>query len=477
MQHIDEHTIELYVLGSAQVREQKPEIEAHLKECCGCRMLAEEMDQFYRETFENLEQERPESARTEALVRLQRDVALYNEPYFSPVPYQPSTVTEKFRYFTSHHPITTGAGSFAALTVLALALIFGLRDLTRDHIPSYTHINPESATIEVYNKENQLLWGIPARSVYHLNDTQYGQASNQVIVTSLIQGEGNNVITTLPVQDNQSGYTPLTIFSENGEVIHKTYFTSQILFRGVKYNTELNPDNVIIQDFSRSGSKDIVVTTNNGRSPNVVYRLAADGHILGEYIHFGLLKMTTLDINHDGRLQLVLFGENDTGEPDSLPYPVAIILDAGKLTGRTQAGDSPGFGLPSSQAEIAIIRFPFSDMNLALNAKGMLDNFNQIRYGDEVAFSTNVLGQSANPSTDHVPTFEYILGADLRIREVKFDSYTLLYRDRMLADGKIHGKLDSSYLEDLKNGVRYWNGRQWTNQAVRIDRTGPSAVQ
>ncbi len=462
MQHIDEHTIELYVLGASTVQERKDEIEAHFRECYGCRALAEEIDHFYEETFEKLEQAGPVDVSSEALVPIRRDISLYDEPYAPPIPYRPATVIGKIGYFTRRHPLMAGAGSFVAAAALALALFFSLKDVTKDPNPVYIHLNSENATIDAYNRENQLLWKVPAKSVYHLNTSDYYQASNRIIVTNLMHGDRNVVITALPVlDDNSSSHVPLTILSSHGDVFHKTWFTTPILYRGVQYNTNLNPDNLLIDDFSGDGTKEIIVTANNGRSPNVIYRLAADGRILGEYLHFGLLRMTTVNMRNDGRRQIVLFGENDTGEPDSLPYPVAIILDMKKLTGRTQAGDSPGFGLPPSDADLVIIRFPLSDMNLALSAKGSVVSFHPIRYGDTQAFSATIMGTSADPATDQVPTFEYIIGADLRVREVKFDSHTLLYRNRMLSERKITGKLDTRYLETLKERVRYWDGKEW----------------
>lgn len=53
MHHIDEHTIELYILGYELEKEQITEIETHLKECHGCRKLAGQMETFYRNAEEN----------------------------------------------------------------------------------------------------------------------------------------------------------------------------------------------------------------------------------------------------------------------------------------------------------------------------------------------------------------------------------------------------------------------------------------
>ena len=47
MTHIEEHTLELFVLNAKEVRSRRKSIEAHLKKCEGCRTLARTMAEFY----------------------------------------------------------------------------------------------------------------------------------------------------------------------------------------------------------------------------------------------------------------------------------------------------------------------------------------------------------------------------------------------------------------------------------------------
>lgn len=62
--------------------------------------------------------------------------------------------------------------------------------------------------------------------------------------------------------------------------------------------------------------------------------------------------------------KLVLFGQNDTDEPNSLSYGEMIVLDPTKLPGKSEASESRGFGLPVAEAELYVIRFPLSEMNI-----------------------------------------------------------------------------------------------------------------
>lgn len=47
MNHVDEKTIELYVLDSGQMKSHRPAIAKHLKHCKGCAALHEEIAEYY----------------------------------------------------------------------------------------------------------------------------------------------------------------------------------------------------------------------------------------------------------------------------------------------------------------------------------------------------------------------------------------------------------------------------------------------
>jgi hypothetical protein len=54
MIHIDEHILELYVLNADEAAPRREEIEAHLRECDGCRDLADRMSVFHANFAEEL---------------------------------------------------------------------------------------------------------------------------------------------------------------------------------------------------------------------------------------------------------------------------------------------------------------------------------------------------------------------------------------------------------------------------------------
>ncbi|HLB00755.1 MAG TPA: zf-HC2 domain-containing protein [Bacteroidota bacterium] len=59
MNHPDESSIELYVLGSPLGEEERARLLAHFDECPACRELYETIGQFYRDLNIELEKGRP----------------------------------------------------------------------------------------------------------------------------------------------------------------------------------------------------------------------------------------------------------------------------------------------------------------------------------------------------------------------------------------------------------------------------------
>ncbi len=113
---------------------------------------------------------------------------------------------------------------------------------------------------------------------------------------------------------------------------------------------------------------EIIVGTNNGRSPNVIFRLDNQTNILGSYAHYGDVKNILLQLT-DGKKKLFVFGQNDLGEMDSLSFPVLALIDPEKIIGRSESNCTPGFDLPPSPAELSYVRFPLSDMNYLLKVQ------------------------------------------------------------------------------------------------------------
>ncbi|MBI5475394.1 MAG: hypothetical protein HY964_01495 [Ignavibacteriales bacterium] len=467
MHHIDEHTIELYILGSELVKEQTAEIEAHLKECYGCRTVAEQMEAFYKEAEgflpQSLNYVEGNLQQSKSLMRLPTDLTEYDIPLGSRVPYKPTTVMAKFWYFVYRHPIPSAVTSFATVAAMVLGINYSITDLMKDKNPAYPHLNPNNATIEIYNKNNQLLWEIPAQSIYKIDLLGYEDQRERIQVVDIDGDKKNEIVTTIQIGKHSNGLSPLTFFSSTGKRIKELSFSEHLQFHNINYSNDLNALDILFEDFDGSGKKEIIVNASNSRSPNIIYRIINNGDVGGGYFHFGSGKIKNIKI---GKKKFVAFlGRNDVGEPESLSFPVLIILDPLKIAGKAEASDSRGFGLPVSKAELFVIRFPLTDMNYLWNTAGFIGSLNESIMDTVGTTNVWVLGNRGN---DYDPKFEYIFSSDMKIIDIKLSNGTINLRNKLITQEKVKGIMDRAYLDNLKNGIRYWNGKEWQKEWTMV---------
>jgi len=72
--------------------------------------------------------------------------------------------------------------------------------------------------------------------------------------------------------------------------------------------------------------------------------------------------------------------------------------------------------------------------------------------------------------------FQYYLTKELRVIEVKTNNTTNQVFAKLVDEGKLKGKIDRAYLEDLKNRVQYWDGEKWSNTWTMINHKERLAV-
>ena len=115
MVHLDEHTLELYVTGSARVQNQKAAIEQHLEGCATCSGLAARMREYYVDFHATL----PEAgtgkvAAPGALARREDRVGPPYRRDMHTIPVERFGTLAKAQRFMRHHPVAAARGGAVA---------------------------------------------------------------------------------------------------------------------------------------------------------------------------------------------------------------------------------------------------------------------------------------------------------------------------------------------------------------------------
>lgn len=472
MNHIDQLTLELFVLGSEQVSERREEIELHLLECHGCKELADEMLAFRMELHNEMTVTPQEIPVNEyALAKPRYEITLNPETNMPLDVYRPPTgLLEKFRYFVRKHPVVTTGSSMMMTGVLA-SLIYFTPYRGSDSNPFAVVPKIRDGDIEVINKDGQTIWTISSLDLQKYEYKSLEEINDYSAVNDLNNDGLNEVMTTFNLGNNLNPIRTIKIFSSDQQLKQEIPLIQQVQFRG-KQSPELFIANQIICDgFESPDKKEIIVQSNNTRSPHMVARIDGEGNFLGKYLHYGAGRITKVTKVASVAKGILFYGQNDIGEEDSLTNAFLAFLDISKLKGVNESAGTRGFGYPTSEAELFYILFPLSDMHYLWNTKNIVTSFELTIIEGKRYLKFWVRGQHRfDERNPFEPSFEYLFDENLQIVKVNYNSTTLNARKQLMLEGKLTSTFDEEYLNNLKNGVRYWDGREWRSEVTRVVR-------
>ena len=452
MTHIDEHTLELFVLGAKEVQRRRKTIEAHLKKCEGCSTLVRTMIEFYANADAHLKSQPQSQTHSQALIRPPTQIEPTYDPYYSTfktpaLARMPRTFLQHISSYAKQNPVKSVIVFFASLVGLVLIFNYTLKTVLKDTNPSYTIMNVPHTALEVYNKEDEMLWQLPHSSIPSVLEWEVKYKVHFTSIADLFGNGKNEVFTVIPFP-TANGSTTLRVYDgEKNVVLIRQLQDSAVNFLSNHYEASFHFGGLILDDFGGNGKKEIVAAVGSGRSPWYLARFNQRFQIVGKYWHFGEQQPYEVDLNNDGKKEIVLCGVNQVDELQSDQFVDIAILDPMKITGDAEATATRGYGLEESMAEMYYIRLPESDMEKALGT-------NQ---GVAVLISSvteNQLRFSVNSAAPEGPDFEYIFSKDMRAQEVKYGSSDVLIHAKLRKEGKISSTFDQNYLESLKNGVR-----------------------
>jgi hypothetical protein len=474
MQHIDEYTLELYVLGSEQVRAGRADIEAHLERCHGCRASAALMREFYDRTLAELDT--PASARpAEDLLpaRRRRDLVPFADMGSDASGYEvstvPPTVAGKIGRYFQRNPMAAGLGSIGLAAALILAALMmskpvrgtGPKEIT-DRNPVLPYFNPVTEMFEVLNAEHEQLWQKKSPGL-GLDEIREPVLHGAMTAFADLNGDGiNEVVTGLAVlgRGTTENVNPLIVWDADGNVTWERRMDAKVDYLARKYSPAFSVQAVVVLDDPGAGGKSILaVANNNGRSPSFVRRYDGKGNLLGTYWHFGVIHaMERRDIDGDGAAEILLCGKNDMDDTTSQEFAFIAALNPYKISGEKRSTPCSGYNLPPSDAELFYVKVPQTDFDIGF---GRSSGFKRI-------FDMDTLHWRFELTCDKIWTFDYVLDHRMNVVEVKSYDQNREVRKQLLAKGKVSGPLDAAYLDRLRQNVWYWDGQAWTQQAVRV---------
>ena len=259
MRHIDEHTLELFVLNAKEIRGKRRSIKNHLTRCVGCREVVQRLKDIYSDVGAELSRGQDVvSALDRQIVRVPQSLSewlpsgeLWNEPIHDVSEYIDSgeeasavelarfrevglpALWKRMNFFRREHPVVSSSFGFALLASIVLIRVYLFNNVGN---PSYYRYNTDAGRLDVYSSTNKLLWSMPASRLDEAKKDEATMNISYTVVTDL-NGDGKNEVISSILLGNEQPPSALKIFDSKGNLLRKLAFLGMTMnFRGVQYD-------------------------------------------------------------------------------------------------------------------------------------------------------------------------------------------------------------------------------------------------
>jgi hypothetical protein len=452
MNHLSEHTLERYLFDDGSIDSQRQSIEDHLNVCSQCSDAFREIRSYYdllEQTPKQLEAGNESSFGIVVQSPIRSGISIHDS----------RSLPQRLWQFAKRRPVVASAWSF----VLMFFMYSGIEPYVRklDDNPVNYRYNEANNMMELFNSRDEMLWSVPINSAASFNAIKSRRGVEYVELRDLDGDKKNEIITSLDLTFEKNFRTLRVYRSDRSEMFSlDTLAPQKIQFRSIEYQKQFF--SVGFKTVNVNGKTNIFMLSNNGRSPQFIARIDHQGKIIGRYWHYGQIGMIeAMDVDRDGDEEIVVLGMNDTPFPD-ITFGVMAVLDPAKIVGNTESKATRGFGFPVSECEIMIVRFPRSDVDIALQSQSVPDIL--LKEGNVLSIYLRT-----NELKTGVYNFEYSFLNGIDLVSVKGSDPCARIYDQLKKDGLVHKSYGDSLFEELKRSVTYFNGTDWQNKKIFLN--------
>ncbi len=207
-----------------------------------------------------------------------------------------------------------------------------------------------------------------------------------------------------------SGY--FYLFDHHGKIVFKNKTGHEYIFNNQKFSDTYRVSAIQPHDFDGDAKQEIITISYHApSSPCCLMLWDLSGKLLDEYWHFGqLMSMYCIDLDHDGRDEIILGGMND-----EYKCPVIVVL---KVIDRIALNNGISSKKVLELSEYYYIRFPVSDLYVMTRIRDWI--YEVIPWGPNtcrVAVANNIIKDKPGELSENNILY-YYLNDSLQVRDL-----------------------------------------------------------
>ncbi len=190
-----------------------------------------------------------------------------------------------------------------------------------------------------------------------------------------------------------------------------------------------------------------IITAHQPHSPSALAVLDSRGEVRGEFYNWGRISdIAYADFNADGKTDVLIGGMNDEYGKGFIAVFDSVLINGSSPQSEKYAcqGCVPG-------SERYYILFPRTDVDKIMKPDKV--GLDEIHFLDNNRIELQL----------QIPNIYFELDLHFQAQDVKGSDYFRNQHRELRAAGKISSILDEAYYEELKKGLLYWDGTDWTS--------------
>jgi len=367
-------------------------------------------------------------------------------------------------FVNSSHPVPANPAPRIAVRrlllgivpVAAVAAYLIVRAVTAANAqPADFHIR--GSTLIILNESGKEIWRRDTKIDGLLDETKYRllfqfahpeafPSRLPSLVIKDIDGDGRNeVLIAAKTTADALGEGTLLCYDSRGTERWRFQAGRELTYGGRVCPADYRIYGFTLYDINRDGRSEIFVSSfNYPWEPCQIAVLDARGNLIGEFWNAGyVMDIVFADLDGDGREELYAAGVNNEYGGGFL-----AVFDPAHIRGASPQGPRYSFAGLEPGSEVYYIDFPRSDVSLA--------------DGSIVAGNARIeaMANRRLRIVSHMDLmYEFAIG--MRCMSVRGSHGFVSAHKRFAAEGKVHSTIGDAYYEDLRSGLRYWDGSKW----------------